>query len=295
LSEELDDIEIIDDDLTEEEGVALEEPAKKASEKDPLISDEALEGADSLKKQIEELRKQKAAEESARKAAEARAIEREREANTYKNQVSSTQDSMLEQAITGAKAEIARLKDQARIAFEEGDYKKGMDLQEKMSEGVAFLSQLNVHKAQAKQQSRQEVTDPFERAINNYSDRTKTWLREHPECVQDPNTAHKAAAAHHNAILNGLRPDTDAYFNYVEEQLGYSEPEETVGQKPAQRKAVPTAPAGRSTSSPTKPGNIKRNVPARFVRAAQDMGISLKDYIKSHDEAVKAGAMEAQF
>ena len=68
--EDIDDIEIVDDEPEASEQVEKVAKSEKASD-DPLISEDALEGADNLKRKVEELRKQRAAEEAARKAAEA--------------------------------------------------------------------------------------------------------------------------------------------------------------------------------------------------------------------------------
>lgn len=290
MSENEDDIEIIEDDP---EVVVAEEP-KKEDKLSPLITKEALAGADDLAKQIEDLRKAKVAEETARRAAEARAAAREQEAQGYQQQARSSQETMVEQALTNARAEADRLEEQARLAMEEGDFKKGLALQRKLAQAEALIVRAEEARAslRAVAPPAPAQRDPFEAAISGHSDRTRQWLRAHPECVQDVNKAHQAAAAHHQAVLSGFQPDTDAYFTYVEEQLGYREPVEAA----TPQKRAPVAPASRAPAAPTKrPDSNKRYVPAKIVQMAKDQGLPLKEWLAGHDAAVKSGAMEPLF
>lgn len=288
--EDIDDIEIVDDEPEVSEPVEKAAKPEKASD-DPLISEDALEGADNLKRQVEELRKQRAAEEAARKAAEARALAREQEAQGYKTQADSAQTLAVEQAISGAKAEVARLKEQARIAFEEGDYRKGLDLQEKMAEGVALISRIQEHKAQLSQRPAAPQQNPQQ----GLTPRQRNWIEAHPEVMSNQALAKKVEASHFAAISNGLEQDSDAYFEFIEQQTGYRTAAEPVKKTTTPSAPVPSAPPSRGASLPKRTGDAKRTIPARYAQAARDMGIPLKDYIKAHDEAVRRGDMESLF
>jgi len=62
--------------------------------------------------------------------------------------------------------------------------------------------------------------DPLEDHLARFTDRTAQWMRKNPEWVTDPRKNAKVTGAHNFAISEGLTPDTDEYFEYVERKIG---------------------------------------------------------------------------
>jgi len=279
-----------DEFIVEEEGA--EEPVQGKDEADKLITKESVEGANDLRRHIEELRRLNDAKEAARLAAEARAQEREAAARRYQEEAANSQSVAVEQAKAGLKAEADRLSEAARVAMEEGDFKKAQELNRRLYQAEAYLTQLNTAQVQRPVAPVQPAVDPFETAISNYDDRTKQWLRAHPEYVKDRQKAAKAMSAHFSAISEGVDPGSEEYFAFIERSVGLVPTEQ---EEPKPRKAAPVAaPVSRSAPTKTAPAG-KRHVPARIVSLAREQGVELKDWIKHHDALVKSGDMEPLF
>ncbi len=62
--------------------------------------------------------------------------------------------------------------------------------------------------------------DPLEDHLSRFTDRTAAWMREHKDWVTDPSRNAKLIGAHNFAIAEGLVPDSDQYFEYVERKIG---------------------------------------------------------------------------
>ena len=75
---------------------------------------------------------------------------------------------------------------------------------------------------QAQQISRVPITsgDQFEDHVSRFTDRTAQWMRDHRDWVEDPRRNSKLVGAHNFAIAEGLTPDSDEYFSFVEKTIG---------------------------------------------------------------------------
>jgi hypothetical protein len=62
--------------------------------------------------------------------------------------------------------------------------------------------------------------DPLEDHFSKFTDRTAQWMREHKDWVTDPRKNAKVTGAHNFAVSEGLTPDTDEYFEFVEKMVG---------------------------------------------------------------------------
>ena len=161
---------------------------------------------------------------------------------------------------------------------------------------------------QQEQQERQErqpepaPADPWEAAIINYSESDKKWLREHKDDLATSQERQLLAqAAHVTATTRyGLKPGTDDYYNYLDEHMGYSEPDDTgsdpepepapnpasVRQQPPRQApqprpkpaALPSAPPSRSndTGGGSAGGEIRLSRDEKL--AARDMGMTYARY-----------------
>ncbi len=157
-------------------------------------------------------------------------------------------DSDLEQA----EAAYAR-------AFEAGDAMAAARATRAMQQAAAQRTELvqardNLKQAatkqatqQPRQQPRQQApADPVEAVIagGNLSARSAAWLRAHPECVTDKKLNARMLAAHNLALADDIAPDTDEYFERIEE-----------GIKTAVKKADPKAAEAKANGDGRRPSS----------------------------------------
>lgn len=249
----------------------------------------AIEPAEDLAEQF------KAEAESSKRRAEA-AEQRERterqgrEAAERREQaaVTSASDSQFDTVSTGlaaAQTEAEAATAAYQSAMEAGDFAAAAKAQRRMASAEAKIGRLDEAKADLEARKterpaeRTETTktapaDPVEAYISNRTEPTAKWLREHREFVTDPKKNARLTAAHHDAIADGLAPDTDAYFEHVETFIGLRKAEgdtKSNGQQaPTKRRAtVPVAPVQQSGGG-TNGGGREVRLSQREAAAAQD-------------------------
>jgi hypothetical protein len=114
--------------------------------------------------------------------------------------------------------------------------------------------------------------DNFEQQVANFPPRTQEWLRRHKDDIYlKPDRAGLAEAAANTARLKGIPVESDEYFAFIDEQMGYTTVSKQNGSAPApaaQRQAqTPAAPPARSTfGSPA--GKTRRVQLTKDQRAA---------------------------
>lgn len=267
------------------------------------------EGIEELKKMLEAERELRAeAERIAKKNAEIAQFAAQHAQKSEK----SVQDSNLQlivNAIDTFHKDNENLKAQIRDAMASGDYDKAADLQSAMSMNNAKLLQLENGKAALQEKLAQPVQpippmptierrDAVEELASQLSPRSAQWIRAHPECARDTKMFNKMVGAHNFAISEGYVPDSDAYFDYIESQLGYKQAKiddsasEIVSEasKPVQnRSAPPPAPSTRAASGSGRPTVVRLTSEEREM--AQMMGMSPEDYAKNRELLRKEGKL----
>jgi hypothetical protein len=128
-----------------------------------------------------------------------------------------------------AKSDLA--KQQIQKANESGDFEQ---LAERQQEISRLEAQRHSFEIAADRLSRAQVppADPVEAFISGRAAPTQAWLRAHPEDaralalsaagsagVDDQRRSARINAAHNDAVAEGFAPDTQGYFNYVENFL----------------------------------------------------------------------------
>lgn len=141
-------------------------------------------------------------------------------------------------AITAKKSTLDGLEAEYRAAFDAGDSARLATIQRKMSEEAAELKTLESGHAALERdaprrtaegrQERQDggrtadTDDPFEKYVRQFNPRSQDWLRKHPECVTNGTKNAQIVAAHHEAInIEGYAPESDEYFDYLDQKMGY--------------------------------------------------------------------------
>lgn len=180
-------------------------------------------------------------------------------------------------------------------ALQAGDFERAAEINNVISMNNAKLLQLEngrVALEQRSQEARQPKappppSDPVEAVASQLSPRSASWVRAHPECVKNPKTYTKMIGLHNIAVADGLQPDSDEYFDYIETQLGYKqrqrqqdveqdEDPQAQAAKPMARRAPPPAPPSRGS------GNTNRiTLSAAQREAAAISGLTDEEYARN--------------
>jgi len=70
------------------------------------------------------------------------------------------------------------------------------------------------------QQAPVTTGDAFADHLVRHTDRTAQWMSDHRDWIVDPKKNAKVTGAHNFAVSEGLTPDTDEYFDFVEKMIG---------------------------------------------------------------------------
>jgi hypothetical protein len=303
LDEEHDRLQYLNND-------APDEPAPEPEEEDPYAV---------LERQFKEV---KASNETL--AAE-RSLERQRlrdlEVQTAQHQTNELHQhrTIIEHAIAAADAEKTDLKRAYREAREFGDIDAELAAQEALFEADYKLRQLhtgheairqriNTPQTQQKQPAA-PAGDPVEHIITtNFSNpRDQAWLRQHKADIFGNERRQKLALAGHEvAVLKGIEPGTDAYYDFMDGHMGYeaeepqeaSEKQQKGGARPqtapppvpaVQRKKPPvSAPPARGNPSKAAQATADENRASPALKAlAEDLGMSVSEYMQNQ-AAIKA-------
>lgn len=274
-----------------EPNLAQESPAP---EKERVI--EPDDGINDLKAKLhDEQRRRFEAENRAREA-----IQRQ-----YQTQIENeeTNYTLVKSAIKTLRADTEQMKTAYKEALAVGDIDRATDIQEKLSETKSRLSELkrgrDVMKAQRQQaQMRAQAplppqvgADPVEAFASRLSARSADWIRRNPQFVTDPRLNQKMIAAHNLVVADSIEPDTDEYFERVENVLNLRKVEarqerdedamSEASQPVQKRSAPPAAPVSRSAStfSGAKPNVVR--LTRQEVETAHELGMTEQEYARN--------------
>ncbi len=297
------------------------EPEKKAEPKTDPVAD--------LKQQLVELEAAKTAETSARQRAESEAATARAEATKQAGEVAKAKVSLTESnisavdnAIAAAEAEAEGFARDQVAALAAGKFDDAAAFGRKAARAEARIerlqegkSDLEARKNEApKTETRSPQADAFETVIAQSTPRAQQWLRAHPTYVTDPSLNRKANIAHLKALDKGLEVDSDAYFEFAEQELGLKQaPEVKTEPKQKQTKAMPSAPVSRD-SSPTggalsstqvtlTPGEVARATDGTIVHNYNDPNgkfkkgeaIGVKEYARRKLALQQQGAYDRSY
>lgn len=266
----------------EEEEKPVKEAKPEKVEKAPEISPE--QGINELKKKLE-------SERQARIEAERRESQARLQAKEAKVEAKDANYQLVVNAIETIKGRSEALKSNYAEAMSVGDFAKAADIQEALAMNAAQLSELKrgekaMKEAQEEAQEVKPVAPPTgnlaDQLAQSVSPKSAEWLKSHRDDINSEKMIRKMFRAHEDAVDDGIEPDTDEYFLYVEQRMGLSAPEDTSALSeaaaPAPRKAPQPPPA------PVSRGNARNNVvrlSREQVEMAKMMGMSEADYAKN--------------
>jgi hypothetical protein len=259
------------------------ESAKAEPKVEVVASDD--KAISELKRQYDDLKKRdesraKAIEAAERSAAEANANAQRAsaEAEQVKTQIVSTELQSAIDRLGSAKSEADAAEREYTTAMEAQNWAEAAKAQRRLSKAeanqVAFErdkqyleSRQVVSEGRVEPQQRRAPADPFEAAISRLTPKSQAWLRDHPDCVTDDEMRAKAGAADAAARKRGLRADSDEYFQFAEEYLGYNQ--NAKSSEPT-RRTMPAAPVSRESSSLPNNNTAKVKLSSGEVTAATD-------------------------
>jgi hypothetical protein len=285
--------------------IHLDEPekAKEAEIEVVKAEDVPVKTKPELPPEVRELKFQLEQEKLARAEAEKRARMASEREYVAKNEVTDTNLSLINTAISSTQQETGYLKAEYREAMATGDYDRTAEIQQRMSDNAARLLQLQNGKDALERQGRQVAPqyqhpmDPVEALAAQLSPRSANWVRANPQFATDPRLFQKMIAAHNLALADGLQPDTDDYFATVEETLRIRRPEPTYEDPMAQsasvtqrRSAPPAAPVSRGgNGTGSNPNRVTLSAAEREM--AQMMGMTNQEYAQNKLSLQKEGKL----
>jgi len=262
-----------------------------AAEKPPVDKGPTPEEvAADLKKQLEDKDRELAQERVRANEADARANAAGAATNTARqNQIATQEQAVLSRA-AAAKTTLESVKQQLKQAKAAGDGDAEVDLQDAMAEARYELNAAEWEKNQfAKWKEQQEKAPPqTAETPSRYTAAEQKWLDAHPEFHTDKKFARMTKILAAEALDEGHKQDSKAFFTYVENGLrenGFlneSDPTSGAGDdvktKTSTSTGAPPMRSGNVTPTVAKP-NPKYPfltkgfvIPKEWVEAAKDQG-----------------------
>lgn len=193
-----------------------------------------------IREQAKEYEVKLVAEREEKEAARRRADTAEREARVATARVADSDLDSVTNAISMVEMQREKVKRQLKDAMESGDFDGTVKSQEDLAETITKLNALREGKNYIEQRKSEPVNvDPQEAYIGKFTQRSQEYLRQHRELVTNENKNKRMIAAHYEAEAEGHKPDSEAYFQFLDNKLGYAD---------APKKAPSRMPAGAPVS-----------------------------------------------
>jgi hypothetical protein len=288
---DLGDTPKVEDQISESEIEIVDE------EVDPKVEASGnKERAEDPEKALKTLQKKLEAERKAREEAERNARDAIEKAHQATVDAQDSRIHLVSGAIETLKRDDEILTAHLKQAMEIGDFDRAAEVQKAMLSNQNKMMELergyedmrrNPPPPPPPSQTPREVT--VDDLINQVTPRSAEWLKKNKENIPDTRTIRIMARAHDDAVDYGIVPESDAYFNFIENRLGIGKTrqdyrsEEVDDAMSGASKAVktrqspPSAPVSRQPmDSPTRPGTIR--LTKEEVEAAKISGISPQEY-----------------
>lgn len=250
--------------------------------------DKSDEDVEALRQQIEQL---KSAQDNSRNQAleaERRAHQIASQLQSYRQNAEQSQYDSIVSAMGAAQIEIDSAKRDIVLAGSAQDFGALADAQERLSAAKAHMIGLEQGKSQyeaaAQQQQHQDPID----STPGLSYEEKAWLRQHPDAMSNPRKNAKLNAAYYDAMDKGLTRGSQEYFTFIEEQMGYRQPEtrqESRRQEEDESSVMVAAPPSKSVPSGTGTGQKKGvyTLTREEAEIAKLSGITPQEYVKQRE------------
>jgi hypothetical protein len=273
--------------------VVIEAPEAEANAAAPANEVPFDKGMEALKAQLEE-------EKQKRFAAESAAHEATRVAQQAKVEVADNEMHLINNAIEAVKRNADLLKREYAEALSTGAYDRAAEMQELIASNSYKLSRLVDGKEALQNRpapSAPAINDPVEQVASQLSPRSAAWVRSHPEYVKDPVKYESMLRAHNVAVAEGYSPDSDAYFQFVENRLGFrneqkaeaeTDPTATAAKPSQKRQSAPAAPSSSVAGSGSGRTLVAR-LSSEEREIAEMLKMSPEEYAKHREDLRKEG------
>jgi len=270
-----------------------EKTAKKA-EKDEIQPEE---GISELKKNLER-------EKQARVEAERRAQEAYQHAQKAKVEKTDSDYQLVVNAIETVKGRKEQLKSAYAEAMSVQDFARAAEVQSALNLNEQQLAELKKGKKAMKEQKetaeRQAQSpvpqgDLVDQIASQVSPRSAAWLRDARDHLKGEKEVRKMFRAHEDAIDDGLAPDSDEYFEYIEQRLGIRKNMDETDSKTSASNPMSAAAPRRSVQpspAPVSRGTTRSNVmrlTAAEAETASALGMTPEEYAKNKSLLQKEG------
>jgi hypothetical protein len=199
--------------------------ASSADDEDDGIP--AEEGIEQLKKTLQQQKLAYEEERRLRAEADKRAYEAQLRAQNSDNDALNANYYQIKGAVAQLEERGRGLVAALTEAKQMGDVQRETELQRELMKTDADMRTLLTGKERIESELRRPVQpvpppqiDPVEAAAATMSPRSAAWTRSHHKFLSDPRNALLARAAHYKSDALGIEQDTDAYFSFIEEELG---------------------------------------------------------------------------
>lgn len=285
-----------DADAPEVEIIAEEQgKTAKKEEKSELTPEE---GISDLKKSLER-------ERQARLEAEKRAQEAYQRAHQANADKTESDYQLVVNAIDTINTRNEHLKSAYADAMAVQDYTRAAEIQLSISSNAQQLAELKkgekamkaqIEAAEKEPSSPAPQGDLVDQIASRVSPRSAEWLRNTRDHLRGEREIRKMFRAHEDALDDGIKPDSDEYFQYIEQRLGIrrnaSETETgTVAESPLSSAAAPKK-AVQPSPAPVSRGSSRTNVmrlTALEAETASALGMSPEEYAKNKALLQKEG------
>lgn len=277
--------------------VEIDDPVATEKEEEIKVITDDDSGADkgppviSAEDGIKELRRRLEAEHQGRLEAEHYAKYAREQASRAYEEVGETQFHLVSNALDTVRRDGDILKSQLRDAMNIGDHDRAAEIQEAMSTNAIRLNQLEAGKRDMETRPRQPAfnpppppppqpayQDPLEQIAGAVSPRSASWIRANKDSLGNERALREMFRAHESAVDHGYAPDSDAYFQFVENRMGISESRQQPASAPVQRKASPpAAPVSRSGNGTGSRPNVVR-LSSEQQEMAKNLGMTNAEY-----------------
>lgn len=285
--------------------VALEEEKKSPDEPQIEVVDEKIEKKVEEKPEVSPdegilaMKKRLEAAETARLEAEKRAREASERAQKASSETKDANYQLVVNAIETVKSRAESIKQAYASAMSSGDYEKAAQLQEALAINAQQLSELKRGKKAMKEEMekgnksdeqlpRESSNEPMiDQLARQVSPKSASWIRENRDELDNERMIRRMFRAHEDAVDDGLAPDSDEYFSYIENRLGLKKDITEVVEAPQPRKSQP--PAAPVTRGGQRPNVVRLS--RDQVEMAKMMGMSEADYAKNMVALQREGKM----
>jgi len=251
-----------------------------------------------LKREVE-AHKTREAETEKRLADERRQRELlERQAALHNVDKLANDKALLEQSFAAADAKAAEAKRLYATHASEGRWEDAAEAQRELLRIEHSMIRMSERYQDIERQEKApKPAAPAAPAIDEYDagvariaePELRSWAMEHKSDLLQPDRQRLALAANDLALARGLKPGSEEYLDFLDDQMGYemddTPPPEPRRAPPARRAPSVAAPVSRSAGGRTQSVTL---TPQEKNWASQ-LGISEKEYAKSKVEAMNNG------